>query len=147
MDVYRYAMTLGVPSHLAQEITQDVFIRLYESLRAGIVVEHARAWLLRATHNAAMNAVTARGYSAEPLETAGPVAIHAGTEERLIEEERRRRLEREISLLSTQQRACLELRAQGLRYHEIGEVLAIGTSTVGEFLRRAIERLRKALDE
>ena len=59
-------------------------------------------------------------------------------------EERRSRLRTEIERLSVQQRACLELRAQGLRYREIGEIIGISTSAVGEFLRRAIERLREA---
>jgi DNA-directed RNA polymerase specialized sigma24 family protein len=32
---------------------------------------------------------------------------------------------------------------EGLRYPEIGQALGIGASTVGEFLRRAIARIRK----
>jgi RNA polymerase sigma-70 factor (ECF subfamily) len=68
-------------------------------------------------------------------------------EDRLINEERTKLLRDAISHLSTQQKACLELRAQGLRYREIGEIMGISTSTVGEFLRRAIARLREALDE
>jgi DNA-directed RNA polymerase specialized sigma24 family protein len=42
-----------------------------------------------------------------------------------------------------QQRLCLELRAESLRYQDIAEVLQIRTSTVGEILRRAIQHLRK----
>jgi DNA-directed RNA polymerase specialized sigma24 family protein len=34
-----------------------------------------------------------------------------------------------------------------LRYREIGEAVGIGTSTVNEFLRRAVAKLRKALHE
>jgi DNA-directed RNA polymerase specialized sigma24 family protein len=36
---------------------------------------------------------------------------------------------------------------EGLRYAEIGVALGISASTVGEFLRRAISRLRKIGDE
>jgi DNA-directed RNA polymerase specialized sigma24 family protein len=35
------------------------------------------------------------------------------------------------------------LRLEGLRYPEIGAVLGISPSAVGEFLRRAISRLKK----
>jgi len=43
--------------------------------------------------------------------------------------------------LSLQERQCLNLRAEGLRYREIGEILGIATPTVGEFLRRAIKKM------
>jgi len=36
---------------------------------------------------------------------------------------------------------------EGLRYPEIGSAMGISTSAVGEFLRRAIARLRKVRDE
>ena len=35
----------------------------------------------------------------------------------------------------------------GLRYPEIGAALGISASAVGEFLRRAVARLRKVRDE
>jgi DNA-directed RNA polymerase specialized sigma24 family protein len=36
---------------------------------------------------------------------------------------------------------------EGMRYPEIGQTLGISPSAVGEFLRRAILRLRKAHEE
>jgi DNA-directed RNA polymerase specialized sigma24 family protein len=42
---------------------------------------------------------------------------------------------------------CLYLRAEGLRYNEIAATIGVGASTVGEFLNRAVTRLRKAIDE
>jgi DNA-directed RNA polymerase specialized sigma24 family protein len=38
------------------------------------------------------------------------------------------------------------LRVQGLRYREIAETVGISTSAVGEFLRRAVVRLKEAID-
>jgi RNA polymerase sigma-70 factor (ECF subfamily) len=49
--------------------------------------------------------------------------------------------------LSEQQRRCLFLRMEGLRYPEIGSTLGISASAVGEFLRRAMVRLKKVRDE
>jgi RNA polymerase sigma-70 factor (ECF subfamily) len=49
--------------------------------------------------------------------------------------------------LSEQQKRCLFLRLEGLRYPEIGTALGISSSAVGEFLRRAITRIRKVTDE
>ena len=52
-----------------------------------------------------------------------------------------------LDTLSPQQRQCLHLRAEGLRYREIAETIGVGISTVGEFLNRAVTRLRKAANE
>jgi RNA polymerase sigma-70 factor (ECF subfamily) len=47
--------------------------------------------------------------------------------------------------LSPQQKVCIHLRAEGMRYREIAEVLGVSISTVEEFLARAIARLRMKL--
>jgi RNA polymerase sigma-70 factor (ECF subfamily) len=62
----------------------------------------------------------------------------------LIERERVQRLHKGIQQLSEQQRRCLFLRMEGLRYPEIGSALGISASAVSEFLRRALLRLRKS---
>ena len=68
-------------------------------------------------------------------------------EQSLLERERMRRFHWGVENLSEQQRRCLHLRLEGLRYPEIAAVLGISASAVGEFLRRAIVRLRKAIHE
>ena len=65
-------------------------------------------------------------------------------EEGLLERERVQRLHKGIQQLSEQQRRCLFLRMEGLRYPEIGSALGISASAVSEFLRRALLRLRKS---
>jgi RNA polymerase sigma factor (sigma-70 family) len=65
----------------------------------------------------------------------------------LLAGERHRRLRAALSQLSPQQRHCLFLRAEGLGYREIGEVLGIGISTVATFLGRAIKRIAEDVNE
>ena len=146
MDVYRYVLTLGPTPETAQDITQDSFVRLYEALHQGSVIENTRGWLLRVAHNLAINTMGSKAYGATEIPES-TISTKETPEDYLIDEERRTRLRCEIDLLSAQQRACLELRAQGLRYREIGEIMGISTSAVGEFLRRAVKRLREALNE
>jgi len=147
-DVYRYLLTLGLVPAQAQEATQEVFLRLYAALRKGQRIGNMRAWVFRVAHN---HGLTLRGREqrwlpfAADLETRIP--DEAGSpEQRLIERERNRNLGSALASLSPQQRQCLHLRTEGFRYREIGEILGIGDSSVGEFLRRAIVRLRRALD-
>jgi RNA polymerase sigma-70 factor (ECF subfamily) len=70
------------------------------------------------------------------------VVSHEATPERaVLEKEKFQQLGKAIKLLSASERECLLLRASGLRYREIGEVLGIATSTVGDTVDRAIKKL------
>jgi RNA polymerase sigma-70 factor (ECF subfamily) len=148
-DVYRYSLTLGLHPAQAQEATQEVFLRLYVTLKKGEEIQNWRAWVFRVAHNHGLRLRQRESHQADfdpGLETRlrDPNADH---ERSMIERERMIRLNRAIENLSQQQRRCLFLRMEGLRYPEIGEALGISASSVGEFLRRAIARLRKARSE
>jgi RNA polymerase sigma-70 factor (ECF subfamily) len=144
-DVYRYLLTLGLHPPRAQEAAQEVFLRLYTALRKGDKLENPRAWVFRVAHNLGLK-IRARQNSEEPLDpdwgeqNAGP---SGNPESELLERERMTRFHSAVQGLSEQQRRCLFLRMEGLRYPEIGSALGISASTVGEFLRRAMERLKK----
>jgi RNA polymerase sigma-70 factor (ECF subfamily) len=64
-----------------------------------------------------------------------------------MERERLLRMHRAVKSLSPQQRQCLHLRAEGLRYREIADATGVTISTVAEFLRRAVARLKRAVYE
>jgi RNA polymerase sigma-70 factor (ECF subfamily) len=148
-DVYRYLLTLGLYPPQAQETAQEVFLRLYVAMRGGEQIQNPRAWVFRVAHNLGLN-VRARESHSQPFDPEFETKIRDGEsspEQSLLEKERLLRLHRAIASLSPQQRQCLHLRAEGLRYHEIASALGITNSTVGEFLRRAVSRLRKAVHE
>ncbi|MBA0088312.1 MAG: sigma-70 family RNA polymerase sigma factor, partial [Acidobacteria bacterium Pan2503] len=65
----------------------------------------------------------------------------ATPEQVMLESEKLRRFAAAIQLLTKSERECLLLRAGGLRYREIGEVLGIAISTVGETVERAMKKL------
>src|SRR5262245_43219326 len=50
-DVYRYLLTLGLYPPQAPEATQEVFLRLYSTLRKGEQIQNSRAWIFRVAHN------------------------------------------------------------------------------------------------
>src|SRR5580765_249166 len=78
-DVYRYLLTLGLHPPRAQEAVQEVFLRLYATLRKGEQIENARGWVFRVAHNyglkvrerQASEAPFEPGVEASLLETAG----------------------------------------------------------------------------
>ena len=62
-------------------------------------------------------------------------------ERELLAKEKFQQLRTAIRSLTETERECLLLRAEGLRYREIGEVLGIATSTVADSVGRAIRKL------
>jgi RNA polymerase sigma-70 factor (ECF subfamily) len=148
-DVYRYLLTLGLYPPRAQEATQEVFLRLYATLKKGEEIENPRGWIFRVAHNYGLK-VRERQASEEPFDPGLEARLTTASENPesdLLERERMRRFHRAVEGLSEQQQRCLFLRMEGLRYPEIGSALGISASAVGEFLRRAVSRLRKVRDE
>jgi RNA polymerase sigma-70 factor, ECF subfamily len=139
----RYLVCLGLTSDEAQDVVQDAFLSLQRHLASDGTQENIRGWLFRVAHNQARNHQKSyhRRFS-EPLD--GEMDFLAGDatpEQRVLRKEKFRRLAAAVRLLTESERECLLLRAAGLRYREIGEVLGIATSTVGDTVERAIKKL------
>src|SRR6202142_915341 len=89
-DVYRYLLTLGLYPPQAQEAAQEVFLRLYATLRKGEKIQNPRAWIFRVAHNLGLK-IRTRQHSEDPFnpEVAMPSVTQTGTPESdLLERER-----------------------------------------------------------
>src|SRR6202049_1159276 len=139
----RYLVCLGLSADEAQDVVQDAFLSLHRHLDSGGSRENIRSWLFRVAHNAARNRQNRyeRRFAAS-LEDGLALALNEATPEQVVlEKEKFSRLRKAIRLLTEAERECLLLRAGGLRYREIGEVLELSTSTVGDTVERAIRKL------
>ena len=148
-DLYRYLLTLGLHPPRAQEAVQEVFLRLYAALKKGEQIENPRAWIFRVAHNYGLK-VREKQLSEAPFDPGLEARLSApgdNPERDLLERERMLRFHHAVEGLSEQQKRCLFLRMEGLRYPEIGSALGISASAVGEFLRRAMVRLKSAAAE
>jgi RNA polymerase sigma-70 factor, ECF subfamily len=148
-DVYRYLLSLGLHPPPAQEVTQEVFLRLYSTLKKGDDIQSHKAWIFRVAHNLGLK-TRARQEHETPYEPDFEVLIASAEpspETELLDRERTVKFHRAVGELSEQQRRVLFLRMEGLRYPEIGSAMGISASAVGEFLRRAMVRLRKVQHE
>ena len=148
-DVYYYILSFGLAAHEAQDITQDVFLRFYVALQRGEDIGNPRGWIFRVAHNLALNAAkrsaTHRLFALDV--GSSEAASGENPEQRVIRKQTADKIRQSLDALSPQERLCLQLRAEGLRYAEIARVVGIATSTAGEFLSRAIKKLRKAVHE
>ncbi len=139
--VFRTARAVVRDSALAEDVTQEVFLRLYRNLNATPGEELLRAWLLRVTLNVARN--TLRGQSRSMVRdneyqksTAGDGFFVDAPEEdyerRMAIEEARRALDK----IKEPMRSCLLLKQQGLSYREIATSLSLKETNVGSLVAR-----------
>jgi RNA polymerase sigma-70 factor, ECF subfamily len=139
----RYLAGLGLSSEEAQDVVQDAFLSLHKHLASGGSQENIRSWLFRVAHNRARNCQKSYAWRlGGPLDPVSDLISHEATpEQAVLAKEKFHRLDKAIRSLAAPERECLMLRAEGLRYREIGEVLGIPTSTVGNTVERAIKKL------
>jgi len=139
--VFRTARAVVRDSALAEDVTQEVFLRLYRNLDSTPGEELLRAWLLRVTLNVARN--TIRGntrsmvrdneYHKESVETGFYVdAPEEDYERKIAIEEARRALDK----IKEPMRSCLLLKQQGLSYKEIATTLSLKETNVGSLVAR-----------
>lgn len=144
----RYLVCLGLSVDEAQDTIQDAFLSLHRHLAAAGSQENIRSWVFRVAHNRARNRQGSyhRRFG-ESLDSEIDVTPDPTTPERvMLEKEKFRLLGKAIRQLTELERESLLLRAEGLRYREIGDVLGISTSTVGETVNRAIRKLAEKCD-
>lgn len=142
----RYVLSLGLAPHDGDEVIQEVFLSLFQHLRRDKPRQNLRGWLYRVAHNLALK----QRYTQVPCLAAGANESTAITqdpypnpEEEFAAKQRQQRLFAVFRALSEQDRCCLHLRAEGLRYREIAEALGISLGAVSLSLVRSLERLSR----
>ncbi len=151
--LFRYFLCEGLSREDADEGIQETCFCVSPSASAERFGDRTnlRGWIFQVARNLARNQhKSARSRLTEALdrdrERRNSFADPDGSpEDQAIRSERMRRLKRSMGLLTPQQRECVILRASGLRYREIAEVLGIGISSVGEMVQRAAARLNEVL--
>jgi RNA polymerase sigma-70 factor, ECF subfamily len=151
LPVYLYLASVMGDASEAEDISQEVFLRLFlQCSRSGMVApESLRSWVFRVGHNLAIDRIrtqkSARRFDGDdPLPVLLQVPDTRPTpDETVLEHERFEAVRKGLVRLSGQEQHCLYLRAEGFCYREIAEILGITRSSVAEFLRRAIRKLMR----
>jgi len=146
-------LALGLDPAQAEEVLQETFLRLCQHLAEDRREANLRGWLFRVAHNLARDEHRRRRRRPSQSFEDAPGNIDAQTdpratpEQQLIAQERQDQLVSALERLPANQQQCLHLRAEGLRYREIAEVLGAGVSTVAEWVQQALTTLGKECDE
>jgi len=137
--VFSTARAVLRDSALAEDVTQEVFLRLYRNFDATRDTALLRPWLLRVTLNVARNTIRGQNRSlvrdTAYQKTSHDAAVfrpHENYESRLKLQEVRRALDK----IKEPMRSCLLLKQQGLSYREIAETLSLRETNVGSLVAR-----------
>jgi len=138
--VFRTARSVVQDSGLAEDVTQEVFLRLYNNLDSIADAEMLRPWLIRVAINVARNTLRTKfrantrdeNYVKE-YEESSVFSIETTYEQR----EQLTEVNRALSKIKEPLRSCLILKQQGLSYKEIAESLSLNETSIGTFVARA----------
>lgn len=144
--VYNVAYRIVNRRQAAEDVTQEVFLKIYKSLKHFRFASSFKTWVYRITVNTAINSY--RKYS-KPLNS--PESFNDSfkghrhselSDDPAAKQARGQLVEWLLSNLPLKQRVCLVLREiQGLNYKEIAQTLKININTVRSRLKRAREAL------
>jgi RNA polymerase sigma factor (sigma-70 family) len=138
--VFRAARSVVQDAGLAEDVTQEVFIRLYKHIDTLPNLEMLRPWLIRVALNAAKN--TLRGNIRANTRDENYVKETVGNSIFSVETEYEQKTEvseinRALNKVKEPLRSCLVLKQQGLSYREIAESLSLNESSIGTYVARA----------
>ena len=139
----RYVLSFGLFPQDGEEIIQEVFLSLFRHLRDGKPRSNLRGWTFRVAHNLGLKRRSANRKTIEYSAAEMQPDPEPDPEEQLSNRQRQERLLALVGALREDDRQCLYLRAEGLRYREIAEVLDISLGGVALSLQRSLKRLSR----
>ena len=138
----RYLSTFGLPLPDGEEVIQEVFLSLFQHLHADKSrVAHNLA-LKRRYRNRRDSAVWGESGAEDVVIDPDP-----SPEDQVVNSQTQRRLLAVVQALPQQDRKCLSLRAEGLRYREIAEILDLSLGAVSLSLARSLARIARSAEQ
>lgn len=147
--LFRYLLGFSLGISDAEDILQETFLALFQHLQRGKSREHLRGWLFRVAHNLALKHQRTQRDSKNGSESligaSNSVICPAPNPEALVmTAQAHKRVAAVFEALPEQHRWCLYLRAEGLRYREIAEVLDMSLGSVSTCLERSLSLIARA---
>jgi RNA polymerase sigma-70 factor (ECF subfamily) len=147
----RYLLSLGLSAPDAEEIVQETYLALFRHLQRGKPRHNLRAWIFQVGHNLALKQRHRMRRHRETLLQFGGTAAESffldpepNPEDQFFRRERQHRFSSVWAALPEQDQRCLALRAEGLTYREIADVLGISLGSISISLTRSLKRFARA---
>ena len=144
--VYNVALRVVNNTEDAREVTQEVFLIIYNKLKSFRFESSFKTWVYRITANYAINfakkASRTKTVAFDEAWGEGVSPTPSEVQAHMDQDYQSRLVEHLLGEISPDQRACVVLRnIEGLSYQEIAQALKININTVRSRLKRAREKL------
>lgn len=144
--VYNVALRIANNKQDAQEVTQDVFLKIYAKLKHFQFRSSFKTWVYRITVNTAINTYRRTSRRNKCEVSYNPAVKYENVNQQRAEtidrEDNQRLLTSLLNMLNPDQRSCIVLREiTGLNYKQISAALGININTVRSRLKRAREAI------
>jgi RNA polymerase sigma-70 factor (ECF subfamily) len=131
----------------AEDVAQEVFVKVYHSINAFRLDSGFSTWIYRITANTSLDRVKQRGRSRARLIPMEQAVYHAGSGDPNIENiDTSAHIERALHELPTLQRAVVILRhMEGFSTRQVSGILRCSEGTVKTHLHRGLKKMRRLL--
>jgi RNA polymerase sigma-70 factor (ECF subfamily) len=155
--VLNFISRYGISKETAEDLTQDIFLKVYHSSSSYRPRAKFQTWLLTMVRNAALNSLRDQKKNAFSLDdeniTEAGAYVHQlvnpaqmNPQEQLLEQERFLQIQKAIDDLPENQRwAVLLKRYENMNYEEIAQTMNCSVMAVKSLLNRAKESLAVSL--
>lgn len=136
----------------AEELTQEVFLRLYRALARREQIDNIRHWTFRVARNLMID----RGKRLKrrapcecelSYEMCDVIADPLPTpEQALVAATRDAQIHRAVEGLTELQQRCIQMRVEGFMLREIAELLDMDVRRVAEAIQRGVRNIQKAVE-
>jgi RNA polymerase sigma-70 factor (ECF subfamily) len=148
--VYNLAYRLMGNRELAEDVTQDVFVKVYRAVDRLEVDRHPKPWLMTITYNTCRDAARRAAVRPEALVDATIIGERSGDasspEDVLLRKEREKLTEKALQELDEESRAVVILHDFcGTSHDDIAEIVGLTHAAVRKRYSRALKRMARII--
>jgi len=148
--LYLFSLALVKTKEAAEEITEDVFIKIWQQKEHISVIRNLRVYLYIATKNTSLNYLSkkAKDNLTQPFDNINVDLFKSSTtpEELMITAEMYRKIQQQVEALPLRCKMIFKLiREDGLKYKEVSDILNISVNTIDVQMAIAVKKIAIAL--
>lgn len=146
--IYPFVLSMTRSKDSAEEIVQELFIKLWTNRATAGEIDHPRSYIFRMASNRTISYLKTQARNIRLVEkaTGGMLVEKNTTEETIDYRETEEIINKLVDQLPAQQKKVYHLsRQEGLSYEEIAERLNISRNTVRNHLAEALKSIKEKL--
>lgn len=146
--LFRFALGIVGQAAEAEDVVQEVFIKLWNNRQQMASISNVEAWCITATKNLSIDKLRSKHQRMVPMAAGFDLSDGSSTPyEAVVSQDVFDRVRNLMSRLPEKQRDIMQLRdIEGLSYQEIAETLGVPMDQVKVYLFRARKAVREGLE-